>query len=341
MRERGLLAIDVGSVTQDILYYVEGEDPASCFKMVLPSETQIVAGRIKQATSEKKPLFLRGNVMGGGACVAALKKHLSSGLDVCATPKAAATVHDDLYRVTALGIRLADEGPEGAVVIDLADVRPAKLRAILELAGLHMPEALAVAVLDHGFSPKESNRRFRFKLWERFVEKEATLKEMAFDKAPAELTRMRAVQEDAPGSYVMDTAAAAFLGALQDPVVRKESERGVAVINLGNQHTTAALIRGERLLGVMEHHTSMLTPGKLEALTARFRKGNLTGEEVFEDGGHGCVLSDGSEGLRFELVSITGPRRGMGLECGFHAASPYGDMMLVGCFGLIAGVGWL
>jgi len=341
MRARSLLAIDVGSVTQDILCCVKGQDPASSFKMILPSETQIVARKIEQATFQRKPVFLRGNVMGGGASVGALKKHLQAGLAAYATPKAAATFHDDLERVTAMGVKLVDEAPQAAVTVDLADVRPAKLKAILELAGLDMPDAFAAAVLDHGFSPKESNRRFRFKLWERLVEREADLGDMAFEQAPPELTRMRAVQEDLPGSYMMDTAAAAFLGALQDPVVGRQSDRGVVVINLGNQHATAALIAGRTLLGIMEHHTGMLTPEKLESLIVRFREGDLSGEEVFADGGHGCVLSGGVGEARFELVSITGPRRSMGLECGYYAASPYGDMMLVGCFGLAAAVGWL
>ncbi len=341
MPGRTLLAVDVGSVTQDILYYVGGQDPASCFKMVLPSETQIVAEKIRQATSERKAVFLRGNVMGGGACVAALKAHVAAGLAAYATTKAGATIHDSLERVADLGVRLVEAAPEAAVAIELGDVRPAKFKAVLELAGLAMPDAFAVAVLDHGFSPNESNRRFRFKLWERFVEEGAGLGDMAFKEAPPELTRMRAVQEDVPGCLVMDTAAAAFLGALQDPLVGEAADEGAVVVNLGNQHATAALVMGRRLMGVMEHHTCMLNPGKLGWMLSRFRDGDLSGDEVFGDGGHGCVFSRKANGGRFDLVSITGPQRAMGLECGFYAASPYGDMMLAGCFGLVAGAGWL
>jgi len=41
-----ILAIDVGMGTQDILLYDSNKNIENCFKMVLPSQTQIIAKRI-------------------------------------------------------------------------------------------------------------------------------------------------------------------------------------------------------------------------------------------------------------------------------------------------------
>ena len=45
-----LLAIDVGMGTQDILLYDSEKNIENCFKMVLPSQTQIIARRIAVET---------------------------------------------------------------------------------------------------------------------------------------------------------------------------------------------------------------------------------------------------------------------------------------------------
>ena len=53
-----ILAIDVGAGTQDILLYDSSKSPENCFKMVLPSQTQIVGQRIRQATRRGAPIHL-------------------------------------------------------------------------------------------------------------------------------------------------------------------------------------------------------------------------------------------------------------------------------------------
>src|SRR5512138_832636 len=99
-----LLAIDVGAGTQDILLYREDIPLEGSTKMVLPSQTIIVGGRIEQARAKGKDIFLRGPTMGGGASTAAIRWHLAAGLKVYATPLAAATINDNLERVKALGV---------------------------------------------------------------------------------------------------------------------------------------------------------------------------------------------------------------------------------------------
>ena len=63
-----ILAVDVGTGTQDILLFESGKTIENCFKMVMPSPTVIVAERIKHATRRGQPLLLTGVTMGGGPC---------------------------------------------------------------------------------------------------------------------------------------------------------------------------------------------------------------------------------------------------------------------------------
>ncbi|GFP22499.1 hypothetical protein HKBW3S06_01727, partial [Candidatus Hakubella thermalkaliphila] len=50
---------------------------------------------IREATEAKVPIFLKGNLMGGGACVEAITGHLRAGLEAYATPLAAKSIRDN------------------------------------------------------------------------------------------------------------------------------------------------------------------------------------------------------------------------------------------------------
>jgi uncharacterized protein (DUF1786 family) len=148
---------------------------------------------------------------------------------------------------------------------------------------------------------------------------------------------MAAVAEVLPGVMLMDTCAAGVRGALLDPQARGHLDRGLTVINVGNAHTFAALVRGDRLRGIYEHHTGLLSPEKLRDQVARFQQGRLTNAEVFDDQGHGCAYApDFSPKGSFAVTVITGPRRRLAQGGPGVFAAPFGDMMLSGCFGLVA-----
>ena len=154
----------------------------------------------------------------------------------------------------------------------------------MSLYDVSLPEIVAVAVQDHGEVIGRSNRKFRFEHWERFLQGEGQLQDLLYrDNVPPYLTRMLAVQEDAPGAFVMDTGTAAFSGALLDPVVASHQKDGVLLVNVGNQHTLAALMKGERIWGIFEHHTGLMTPEKLADYLQRFVRGELSNEEVYDD----------------------------------------------------------
>lgn len=337
---RRILAIDVGAGTQDILLYESGQPIENSVKMVMPSRTVIVARLIEQVTDSGRALFLTGNLMGGGPSSEAVRRHIAAGLEVYATPLAAKTIHDNLDIVQSMGVVITDEAPAEAAIIETGDVDLSAIRAALGQFEVELPDEFAVAVQDHGESPFRSNRRFRFEHWEEFIQRGGALTELAYRSVPSHLTRMRAVQRDVPGALVMDTGAAAIWGALGDEEAASHRSRGLIVANIGNQHVLAALVQGDRLWGLFEHHTRAMDRGKLAEYVVRLRSRGLPNEEVLNDGGHGAVVHpDFQAGEGFQLVVVTGPNRHLARGLGYHEAVPYGDMMLSGCFGLLAACG--
>jgi uncharacterized protein (DUF1786 family) len=330
-----LLAIDVGAGTQDILLFEAGKPIENCVKLVLPSMSTIVAQRIRKATQQGKAVFLTGNLMGGGPNVSAIKAHLRAGYRVLATPLAAQTIRDDPEEVTRLGVEIAEEPPAEVGVITLRDVDLEALRQALAPFDVRLPERYAIAVQDHGERLGMSQRKFRFQQWESFVKGGGRMEALAYREVPPYLTRMKAVQRDVPGSLLMDTGAAAMWGALCDETVASHGEEGVIVVNVGNQHTLAALVQEERVWGLFEHHTVLMNKEKLAALVEALHQGRLTNEEVYGDRGHGAFIHPQYRGP-FEFVTVTGPHRRLADGLGYHMAAPYGDMMLTGAFGLLA-----
>ncbi|MCK9307134.1 MAG: DUF1786 domain-containing protein [Methanoculleus sp.] len=326
-----LLAIDVGRGTQDVLVYEPGRTIENSIKLVLPSPTVIVAGKVQQATRAGRPIFLEGHLMGGGANTGAIRKHLAAGLPAYATPEAAATLHDDPERVRALGVEIRVAAPGDAVTIRTTDYMEPELRQALSLFGVDYPANIAVAVQDHGYSPHRSNRIHRFELMrERLDAGDWDLLSLVSDPPLADMTRMQAVLRQAPDALVTDTGPVALIGALCDPQVRRMAKTGVTLVNAGNGHTLCFTLKGREVYGLFEHHTGVLDPAKLQDYIRRLGDGTLTSEEVFEDNGHGAAIR---RPLKTDAVVVTGPNRLRLLPDAYQAA-PFGDMMLSGCFGL-------
>ncbi|MEZ4529721.1 MAG: DUF1786 domain-containing protein [Thermomicrobiales bacterium] len=336
-----MVAIDVGAGTQDILVYEAGTPFENLTKLVLPSQTQIIGKRIRAATADRVPIHLSGVVMGGGASSEAIREHLASGLEVTASPGAARTMHNDLTRVEAMGIDLREDAPADARVIELADVDPAGLRAGLRLLGIELPEAAAIAVQDHGYRPGLGNNDVRFDYLQSLIADGGRLEAMVFDAPPDGMTRMAGVQETWPGAWLMDTGTAAVMGALGDPAVRDAADdQGAILVNVGNMHTFATLVRQRRLYGLFEHHTGGIDAATIARLVDGLRNATLdpaTFRMQFD--GHGAAFDDAYRDLEpFQFVAITGPNRGIARGLGYHEAAPHGDMMLTGSFGLIDAV---
>ena len=339
--KNSLLAIDIGSGTQDILIWRQGMAMENSPKMVLPSATTILSGEIDRAAKRGQHLFLSGNVMGGGPSSAAVRRHLKAGLRVFAMEKPALTFHDNLDKVRAMGIEIVEKKPIFKHLKELAmgDLNLSAISQTLTLFGVSMPETVAVAVQDHGYSPNESNRVFRFKQWDELLHAKKRLSDLLYEEPPEHLTRMQAICKIAPGALVMDTGVAAILGALTDPWISARCEEGVVIINIGNEHVLAALVQGNKVWGIYEHHTSLMDLEKLEEHMARFKLGNLSNEEILDEMGHGCtILSGASRASAFHHLGVTGPNRERFSGLHGHMAAPFGDMMLTGCFGLLEAV---
>jgi len=337
----GILAIDVGSGTQDILVWRSGQRVENCPKLILPSPTTIIARQVKDATKKEHHLFLTGHTMGGGASTKAVREHIKAGLSVFALKQPALTFHDQIDKVVAMGIDVVTEKPSVTPLtqLEMGDLNLPTIRMALELFHEPMPETVAVAVQDHGFSPNMSNRVFRFEQWKKLLESGQSLASLLYDPPPGYLTRMKAVSDINPGTLLMDTGASAIVGALMDPWVAEESRKGVIVLNIGNEHILAALVKNDKVWGVYEHHTSLMTPEKLMAHLERLRNEDLPNQEILDEMGHGChVLPGARKQSPFSAVGITGPNRENFARLNGHMAAPFGDMMLTGCFGLVKAV---
>jgi len=218
-----ILAIDIGSGTQDILLYEEGKPMENCVQMILPSPTQLVSAQIHKATESEKDIFLWGNTMGGGPCAWAAEKHLQAGFRIYATDLSALTFHDNLEKVKEMGVRIVSRRPKGSIPIRMGDADLSPLASALAPFEIPIPKTVAVAVQDHGFNAQGSNRRLRFQYWEDFLASGGRLEDLIYRTPPASMTRMLAVRKDAPGAAIMATCAAAVWGILCDPWAEKRA----------------------------------------------------------------------------------------------------------------------
>jgi uncharacterized protein (DUF1786 family) len=113
------------------------------------------------------------------------------------------------------------------------------------------------------------------------------------------------------------------------------------IANVGNFHTLAFRMGESGIEGVFEHHTGLLTQARLEDLLRSLAAGTLKHEDVFDDHGHGALLYSSTplalDPQAGNLV-VSGPRRAMLRESTLrpYFAVPFGDMMIAGCFGLVA-----
>jgi uncharacterized protein (DUF1786 family) len=359
-----ILTVDVGTGTQDIFLYDSRLDLENGFKLVVPSPTMIVHRKLKEATRRGEAVLLSGVVMGGGPSQWAAEAHIRAGYPVYATPEAARSFNDDLNMVEQMGIQVvsADEAARLPGSVQRLELRDFDFQAItrsLENFGVSFADhsgrasgrgldAVAVAVFDHGEAPPEvSDRQFRFDYLDERIRAENRLSAFAYPsgKVPKIMTRLQAVVDsaqdiDAP-LVVMDTAPAAVLGALFDPKVAAQPRKLIA--NVGNFHTLAFRMGPGGIEAVFEHHTGLLDLAKLEGLLRRLADGSLQHADVFGDHGHGALvyasrplsLLEGPFG-----VVVSGPRRSLMLASALrpYFAAPFGDMMIAGCFGLLAAV---
>ena len=348
-----ILTVDIGTGTQDIFLYDSNLDIENGFKLVLPSPTMMIHRRLKQALHLRTPILLTGHQMGGGPSAWAIEEYARAGIPVYMTASAATTLNDELDKVETLGINIVSDDEVESLrskveSLELKDFDFQLISKTFEDFGVSLNDlsAIAVAVFDHGNAPAGvSDRQFRFDYLDERIRTKNSLASFIFPSKdiPKIMTRLQAVADSADNLdcplLVMDTAPAAVLGANFDPVVAKRERK--IIVNVGNFHTLAFRL-GDGIEGVFEHHTGEIDLPKLEKYIRALADGSLKHQDVFDDMGHGALVY-GDHPFEFGKddfdVVVTGPRRSMFMNNPTlkpYFAVPFGDMMIAGCFGLLA-----
>jgi len=336
-----ILSIDIGARTQDILLYNGSYE--TVFKMILPSPTLIMANRVMNLTKKGCDILITGETMGGGAFNHALYRHISRGNNVFMTELAARTVRDDLKVVESRGIKIVNEEKaaelinKGTSQIEAMDVNRKHLESIFEHFGFELKfKVIAIGVEDHGVAHNgESDRVCRISHFRNNIP--ASIEDFGFVEPPSFYSRMKGVKRtlnaDFPNAkhIIMDSKIAAIFGGFF-----ASGQKSCIVVDIGNGHIMCGSFNNCKLTGVFEHHSKGLTMEKIENNIIKFSKGMLTNKEVFDDGGHGCYIS---EPIGDVPVFATGPQR-KDLANGESALSisnldPYGDTMITGNVGLV------
>jgi len=355
-----ILTVDIGTGTQDIFLYDSNLDIENGFKLVLPSPTMMVHRQLKRTLPSRTPILLTGHQMGGGPSAWAIEEYARAGIPVYMTSAAATTINDELDKVKALGIKIVSEDEVDGLrskveSLELRDFDFELISRTFAAYGVSLNDlaAIAVAVFDHGNAPAGvSDRQFRFDYLDEQIRAKNSLSAFAYlsDDIPEIMTRLQSVADSAGELpcplVVMDTAPAAVLGAGFDSIVA--SRRQKIICNVGNFHTLAFRLGEKGIEGVFEHHTGEIDLAKLESLLLALADSSLKHEDVFNDMGHGALMYSQDE---FEFgtddfdVVVTGPRRSMFNHQSTiqnrkslhpYFAVPFGDMMIAGCFGLLA-----
>ena len=320
-----ILAIDVGTGTQDIMIYDSEKELENAIKLVLPSPHLFISQKIRETEND---IYFDGEIMGGGKIKNTLLEHMEKGYNVVMEPTCAKTIRDNIEQVKSFGIEIADDEKsyDGYTKITLGDIDITKLSEFLLGYDLEFDfDRIAIAVQDHGYNENMGDRDFRFeKIREKISEPTSPL-EFGFkgEDLPEYFTRMQAVRRQVKNEgieelpLVMDTKFASIAGMCYDEVASKLNS--FIAIDIGNGHTTAASVEGE----------------SLERYIKRLASGEITHEEVYNDHGHGAhVLNPIS---KIEKVIVSGPKRELieKTNLDWHHAAPGGDVMMTGTVGLI------
>jgi len=344
-----ILGVDVGAGTKDVLLYDSEKTLENCVKMVLPSPTLLYAQQVSEIA---KDLYLDGYTIGGGGLTSRLREHVAKGFKVFMSEEAAFSLYNRLERVKALGVEIVERLPTGfrGEHITLDEVGIGLLKQFFSSFSepLEDVDGVAIAVQDHGVPPEDmSQNAFRLAKFQELFSRSPEVSSAVFpgEDVPLCYRRMRsavkAVKQVLPciRVFVMDSTIAAIAGCLLDKA-EPIPESQVIAVNVGNSHITAAVTRDERVVGFMEHHTSLLNAEKLQSILERLESGTLTNNEISTGGGHGAFYLSQPSPEKGGMILVTGPQRTMMKEAGrkIRFAAPTGDVMMTGVYGLIKAV---
>jgi uncharacterized protein (DUF1786 family) len=342
------LMLDVGAGTLDILYF--DDESGLHYKAVVKSPVLTVAERARHLQGN---LLVRGTEMGGGP-VSEILLARAREVQVLMTPAAAMTIHHDLERVKASGIKTVDEN-EAAMLwatgrysnLTLGDLEIPRLQGLVESFGVSFSfDVVGVCAQDHGVPPPGvSHLDFRHSLFKSSLDRNPFPHALLYgrEEIPAPLNRLKGIAETAseiPAReiYVMDSGMAAILGGSLDP--QAISKERIIVLDVATSHTLgAALERGE-IAGFFEYHTRDITLLKLDSLVIELAEGRLVHERILQQGGHGAYVRKAFGFDRNEIILATGPKRRLigGSRLPIRPGAPFGDHMMTGTAGLLEAI---
>ena len=320
-----ILAIDVGTGTEDILLYDSEKEIENSMKLVIPSPHLTIGQMISECESD---IYFDGVIMGGGKIKDRCLEHMEKGYKVAFEDLAARTIRDNIDQVKSYGFEVVEENAyekdsaySNYTKISLKDVDVNHLIEIFSSFDLDLKvDELIVAVQDHGYSEDMGDRDFRFE----------KIKEKLPEPKEPETFAMEA--EEVP-------KFASIAGVCYDKEVLKLNS--FVVMDIGNGHTTVASIEDGKIQGVFEHHTRDLTPQRLEELVLALADGTIKHEDVHGEGGHGAFALNPISKL--EKVIVAGPKRALieGTDLDYYHAAPGGDVMMTGTVGLVKSMEFL
>lgn len=346
-----ILAIDVGTGTEDIMLYNDEDLIENAMKLVIPSPHLTIAQKIAKIEND---VYFDGVIMGGGKLKRRCIEHMEKGYKVAFEPLAAKTIRDNIDQVKSCGFEVVedpdDEKYSSYTKLTLSDIDVVKLEEIFSSFDLDLKiDELIIAVQDHGYSEGMGDRDFRFeKIREKLPEPlPPEIFAMEIDEVPEYFTRMQSVIKTVANSnpefkpVIMDTKFASIVGMTYDEYVSNLNSYIVA--DIGNGHTTVASIEDGKIQGIFEHHTSNLVkaPEKIEILIKSLADGTIKHEDVHDDYGHGAFALNPIS--KIEKVIVAGPKRTLieETDLDYHYAAPAGDVMMTGTVGLVKSLEYL
>ena len=342
------LLLDIGAGTLDMLCY--DTDHELHYKAVVRSPVRVLADEIRRTRGN---LLVTGCEMGGGPVSQALIDRAKTAEVVMSAPSAA-TIHHDVQRVTAHGIRVVEAAEAEALRRDsrfygihTGDLQLDRLQRLVQGFGVPFEfDAVAICAQDHGAAPPGiSHLDFRHRMFTAALAQLPAPETLLYgsDQVPEEMNRLSAIATDAralPAErvYVMDSGMAAILGASMDVLAAKKKR--ILVLDIATSHTVGAAMQGGLLCSFFEYHTMDVTASRLDRLLKDMADGKLSHRQILDEGGHGAYRRNafGYDGV--ELILATGPRRRLALESTLPIVfgAPWGDNMMTGTVGLMEAV---
>jgi uncharacterized protein (DUF1786 family) len=295
-------------------------------------------------------LAVTGVEMGGGPVTGVLQARARTH-QVVISSTAAATIHNDPDRVTAMGLRIVVDQEMDAWIrnpdftsVTLGDIELGRIQRIVESFGLPFEfEAVVVCAQDHGAAPPGvSHLEFRHQLFKARLDRHPHPHTLLFSKEdlPSEFNRLGSIARAAAqlptrNVYVMDSGMAAILGASLDPTVMHLQT--FMVLDIATSHTVGAVVSGGELQGSFEYHTHDITLERLEQLLLDLPEGRLEHARILAEGGHGAYLRAAVGYDAVQAIVATGPKRRLlsPSRLPITWGAPWGDNMMTGCTGLI------